>query len=165
VSTFHLLAVLHRHGVEFIVIGAFAAVAQGYPLPTQDVDITPSRDPVNLERLAAALSELRAELRLPGGTTHPFPIEPRYLGDSDSWTLATAAGDLDVHFRPGGTNGFDDLRRDAIEVTLRGTPVRLASLRDVIRMKEATGREKDQAQLPALRRTLELRRRREAEEP
>jgi hypothetical protein len=98
------------------------------------------------------------------GEGHPFPIEPRYLGDSDSWTLATAAGDLDVFFRPGGTNGFDDLRRDALEVRLRGTPVRLASLRDLIRMKEATGREQDLAQLPALRRTLELSRLPDAEE-
>jgi hypothetical protein len=161
VSSLDALAVLHCHGVEFLVIGAFAAVAQGYPLPTQDVDITPSRDPVNLERLAAALTELQAELRLPGGKTHPFPIEPKYLGDSDSWTLATTAGDLDLLFRPSGTNGFDDLRRDAVEVTLRGTPVRLASLRDIIRMKEASNRPKDQAQIPALRRTLELARERE----
>lgn len=143
------------------MIGAFAAVAQGYPLPTQDVDVTPSRDPLNLERLAAALSELGAELRLPGGTTHPFPIDPRYLGDSESWTLATSAGDLDIFFRPSGTSGFDDLRRDAVEVSLRGTPVLLASLRDIIRMKEASNREKDRAQLPALRRTLEVIRRRE----
>jgi hypothetical protein len=161
VSSFGALAVLHRHGVEFIVIGAFAAVAQGYPLPTQDVDVTPSRDLVNLERLAAALTQLRAELRLPGARTHPFPIEPRYLGSSDSWTLATTAGDLDILFRPSGTNGFDDLRRDAIEVKLRGTPVLLASLRDIIRMKEASNRPKDQAQIPALRRTLELLRERE----
>jgi hypothetical protein len=161
VSSFDALAVLHRHGVEFIVIGAFAAVAQGYPLPTQDVDITPSRDPVNLERLGAALTELRAELRLPGGKTHPFPIEASYLGDSDSWTLATSAGELGIVFTPSGTNGFDDLRRDAIEVTLRGMPVLLASLRDIIRMKEASNRPKDQAQIPALRRTLELVRRRE----
>jgi hypothetical protein len=161
VSSFDALAALHRHGVEFVVIGAFAAVAQGYPLPTQDVDVTPSRDPVNLERLAAALSELRAKLRLPGGRTHPFPIEPRYLGDSDSWALATTAGELDILFQPSGTNGFDDLRREAIEVTLRGTPVLLASLRDIIRMKEASNRPKDQAQLPALRRTLEVVRERE----
>ena len=160
-SSFDALAVLHRHDVEFIVIGAFAAVAQGYPLPTQDVDVTPARDPVNLERLAAALSELQAELRLPGARTHPFPIEARHLGDSDSWTLSTTAGDLDILFRPSGTNGFDDLRRDGLEITLRGTPVLLASLRDIIRMKEASNRPKDQAQIPALRRTLELIRARE----
>jgi hypothetical protein len=40
-------------------------------------------------------------------------------------------------------------------------PVLVASLRDVIRMKEASAREKDRLQLPALRRTLELIHRRE----
>jgi hypothetical protein len=160
---FDALAALNRHGVDFVVIGAFAAVAQGYPLPTEDLDITPSRDPANLERLAAALVELQAELRLSGGKTHPFPIEADYLGRADSWTLATTAGDLDIIFTPAGTEGFVDLGRDAVETTLRETPVRLASLRDIIRMKEASRRPKDEAQLPALRRTLEVIRRRERE--
>jgi hypothetical protein len=160
VSLFDALAVLRSHEVEYVVIGAFAAVAQGYPLPTEDVDVTPARTPENLERLAAALIELHAELRLPGGKTHPFPIEPAYLGDSDSWALATSAGDLDILFRPSGTNGYEDLRRDAVDAKLHGTPVQLASLRDIIRMKQASNRPKDQAQIPALRDTLELIRRR-----
>jgi hypothetical protein len=58
---------------------------------------------------------------------------------------------------PAGTTGYEDLRGDAFSVDLgTGTPVLMASLRDVIRMKEASAREKDRAQLPALRRTLEL---------
>ncbi len=160
---FKALSVLDRHGVRFIVIGAFSAVAQGYPLPTVDIDITPSRDPENLERLATALTELGAEVRLPGGETHSFPIDARFIGNSDSWTLATSFGDVDILFQPSGTNGYEDLRQDAVEITLRGTPVLLASLRDVIRMKEASNRPKDQAQLPALRQTLEVIRRRERE--
>jgi hypothetical protein len=157
---FRALAVLHRHGVRFIVIGAFSAVAQGYPLPTEDVDITPARDPDNLDRLAAALIELDAKLRLPGARTLDFPIEAGFLARSDSWTLATSAGDLDILFQPAGTSGYDDLRQDAVEQTFRGTPVLLASLLDIIRMKEASGRLKDEAQLPALRQTLEVIRRR-----
>jgi hypothetical protein len=159
---FDVLATLHEHGVEFVVIGAFSAVAQGYPLPTDDLDITPSRDPQNLERLASALEELTAELRLPGNRSMPFPIEPKFLGDSDSWTLMTKAGSVDILFLPSGTHGYEDLRREAVEVNLRGTPALLSSLRDVIRMKEASNREKDRQQLPALRRTLEVRRRRES---
>ena len=162
-SLFDALAVLHEHDTDFVVIGAFAAVAQGYPLPTEDLDIAPSRDGDNLERLAAALLELHAELRLPGGKTHSFPIDADYLARADSWTLATTAGPLDVLFAPTGTSGYEDLRRDAVRATLRGTPVLLASLRDIIRMKEAARRPKDEAQLPALRRTLEVIHRRERE--
>lgn len=160
---YRALEVLTRHGVQFVVIGAFSAVTQGYPLPTQDLDVTPTRDPENLERLAAALRELRAELRLPRDERLPFVLDAEYLARANSWTLSTDAGPLDIIFEPAGTAGFQDLSRDAIEQTIRGIQVLLASVRDVIRMKETSNRIKDQAQLPALRQTLEVIRRREAE--
>ena len=49
-----LLDALQRHGVEFIVVGAAAAIAQGSPLPTYDLDVTPANAPQNMERLVAA---------------------------------------------------------------------------------------------------------------
>jgi hypothetical protein len=156
-----LLEVLQRHDVRFIVIGAVAAISQGYPLPTEDFDATPARDPENIERLVEALRELDAKLRTP---TEPvaFPLDSKMLAGAESWTLATSAGPLDLLFAPAGTRGYDDLRREAVEVDLgTGKPALVASLRDVIRMKEAMAREKDRAQLPALRRTLEVIRDRE----
>lgn len=158
---FRLLEVLDSHGVQFVVVGAFAAVVQGYPLATQDLDVTPSGDPENLTRLASALRELRAHLRLPRGESVEFPIDAEFLATGTAWTLTTEAGPLDLVFEPAGTRGYEDLRRDAIRQELRRTPVLLASLRDVIRMKEASNRPKDQAQLPALRQTLEVIRERE----
>jgi hypothetical protein len=155
------LVSLQRHGVRFVVIGAVAAIAQGYPLTTRDLDITPARDPENIDRIVAALRELDAHLRTP---TDPvaFPLDARMLAAAEAWTLETTAGSLDLVFVPAGTSGYDDLRRDAIELDLgTGAPVSIASLRDVIRMKEASNREKDRAQLPALRRTLEVIRERE----
>jgi len=59
--------------------------------------------------------------------------------------------DLDPSFRPSGTQGFDDLRRDATQVVVRGTPVLLASFQDIVRSKEAAGRDKDRRALPILR--------------
>jgi hypothetical protein len=158
---FPLFAALSGHEVDYVVIGALAAIAQGYPLTTRDLDITPSRDLQNLERLAEALREVQAKLRLKGEVVE-FPIEASYLDRADSWTLVTRDGQLDVLFQPAGTEGYRDLRRDAVEITL-GVPVLVASLRDVIRMKEATQRPKDIAQLPALRQTLEVIRRHERE--
>ena len=145
-----------------MVIGIIAALAHGYPMTTRDVDVTPSREHTNVERLADALRELDAKLRTPREPVD-FPIEAEYLGRVDSWTLLTRAGELDILFEPAGTRGYPDLRRDAVEVTL-GVPVLVASLRDVIRMKEASARPKDLAQLPALRQTLEVIREREARE-
>jgi hypothetical protein len=157
-----LLETLVRHDVEFVVIGAIAAIAQGYPLTTQDLDVTPARTPENLSRLEPALTELGAKLRVGRGEPVAFPIEASFLGEAESWTLATPHGDFDLVFLPAGTRGYDDLQRDAVTVDLgEGLVVRMASLRDVIRMKEASNRPKDQAQLPALRQTLEVIRERE----
>ena len=158
---FRALEVLTRHEVRFVVVGAFSAVVQGYPLPTYDLDVTPARGRANLERLVPALVELDAQLRLPRDERLPFALDVRMLEQSETWTLATNAGPLDLVFAPAGTHGYDDLRRDAVEETVGGTRVLLASLRDVIRMKRASNRAKDQAQIPALAETLERVRERE----
>jgi hypothetical protein len=156
-----IVAALQKHGVRFVVIGAVAAIAHGSPLPTEDMDITPDRGDDNLESLAAALLDLKARLRTPRGVVE-FPIEPELLAGNTVWTLTTRAGDLDLSFEPTGTRGYDDLRRQAVELDLgSGTPALVASLADVIRSKEAANRPKDQAQLPALRQTLEVIRERE----
>jgi hypothetical protein len=150
------LAVLERHGVRYVVIGGIAAIAQGYPLTTQDLDVTPAKDTANLSQLVAALRELEARLRT---SSEPvaFPADEKMLAVADAWTLVTNRGPLDLIFEPPGTRGYEDLRRDAISVDLGTTkPVLVASLPDLIRMKEASAREKDRAQLPALRRTLEV---------
>src|SRR6266511_1578361 len=96
-----MLATLNEHGVRYIVVGAIAAIAQGYPLNTGDLDVTPARDPENLERLAHALRSLEARLRVPADAKGvEFPIDPTYLGDVDSWTFVTKHGELDVLFAP-----------------------------------------------------------------
>lgn len=158
------IATLNEHGVRYVVVGAIAAIAQGYPLNTGDLDITPARDPANLERLAAALRDLGARLRVPGDDTGvEFPIDANYLGDVDSWTLVTKHGELDVLFAPSGTRGYPDLHRNSVTIQIAGGEAEMAGLLDVIRMKEASARPKDLAQLPALRQTLEIVRERESQ--
>ncbi len=157
------LRALEEAGVEYVVIGAVAAVAAGAPVVTQDLDVTPSASPANLERLALALRALGARLRVPEEEAGvPFPIEPEMLATASSWTLTTRAGDLALVFLPAGTRGYDDLRRDATPVQIAGVIVHVASLADVIRSKQASGRAKDAAQLPILRRTLEMTRSRQS---
>jgi hypothetical protein len=85
-----LLEVLARHQVRFVVIGGIAALSHGYPLPTEDVDVTPARDRANLERLAAALRELEARLHStsdPAGV--PFPAFDDPSGDATVVDLGT----------------------------------------------------------------------------
>ena len=129
---------------------------------TEDIDITPATDFANLTSLAEALRELRARLR--SATDEKgvsFPFDAAMLRTAQTWNLTTTYGDLDLAFTPSGTKGYKDLRREASRVRLgAGLKVTVAALRDVIRSKEAAGRDKDLAQLPILRRTLEEMRRR-----
>jgi len=61
---------------------------------------------------------------------------------------------LHIAFRPSGTQGYSDLRRDATGIDLYDVTVEVASLRDVVRSKQAANRPKDQRVLPVLRELL-----------
>lgn len=151
-----ILAVLERHGVEFVVIGGLAAALHGSPFVTTDIDITPRRAQRNLERLSAALKELDARIRteaIPAGL--PFDHTARSLAGVSLLNLTTRFGDLDISIEPVGTAGYEDIARDAKPFEVGGARVLVASLADVVRSKEAAGREKDRLVLPTLRRLLE----------
>lgn len=152
-----VLEVLERHRVRYVVIGGFAAQLHGSPYDTSDVDVTPDRGRANLERLAEALGELGAEIRTEAGKVPPpLVLEPEALDRFQNLALTTVHGNLDVCLAPDGTHGFDDLRRAATrERITEALEVSVASLADVIRSKEAAGREKDRLHLPTLRRLLE----------
>ena len=151
-----MLEVLLRHDVTFVVIGGFAIELHEAPVvPTRDVDITPSGDRTNLVRLIGALNELKGRLRVPGGPAAgvavPGGLTPEFLQAMVSVALVTAAGPLDIALLPEGTEGYDDLARSQSHIEFQNLRLPVASLDDIIRSKEAAGREKDLLVLPALR--------------
>ena len=147
-----LLGVLDRNGVTYVLIGGIAAVAHGSLFPTEDVDITPAMAGDNLERLSAALRELNARIRVEGTAEElPFDHDAESLSAVQTWDLTTRYGDLDLSFVPSGTAGYPDLTRDVSEIRLFGIAVRVASLVDIVRSKQAANRPKDQRVLPTLR--------------
>ncbi len=152
-----ILEVLERHRVLYVVIGGLAAELRGSPYVTRDVDVTPARTRENFTKLAAALRELDAKFRIPD-MEEPLAValDERSFEQGTTWTFATKHGYLVVALLPDGTRGYDDLRRSATREQLTDTvTVFVAALADVIRSKEAAGREKDRAVLPILRQVLE----------
>ena len=153
------LTALSEGGVRFVLIGGIAARLRGAPVLTEDIDITPDRSQSNLEALAAVLVGLNAKLRTPNDPDGvAFPMDATMLKVNASWTLVTDAGDLDLVFEPAGTKGYEDLIRSAEGMAItadRSVIIPVAALIDIIRSKEAAGRDKDRAALPLLRRTLE----------
>ncbi|GAB3389518.1 hypothetical protein GCM10027568_11870 [Humibacter soli] len=150
-----ILKVLGEHDVHFVLIGGLAAILQGSPFPTEDVDITPQRTTENLGRLSSALRDLDARVYTqsePDGL--PFARDAASLGAASVWNLATRLGRLDISFAPNGTEGFPDLDEGALTIAIRGIDTRVASLADIIRSKQAANRPKDQRVLPTLREIL-----------
>jgi hypothetical protein len=150
-----LIATLARHKVRYVLIGAIAARLHGFPRATADADITPATDAANLRQLAAALRELDARVfteGVPEGLA--FDCSAATLRRARLWNLVTDAGRLDLAFTPSGTEGFDDLARDAVTFEVYGTTILAASLPAIIRSKEAAGRPQDMEDVVVMREML-----------
>jgi hypothetical protein len=127
-----------------------AGIAHGFSAATFDLDICHERSPANLHALASALQELHATLRGAPADV-PFQLDARTLAFGDHFTFSTDAGDLECLGTPQGTEGFEDLVRNAVRMELaEDLTVKVAALDDLIRMKRATVRPKDRIALQVL---------------
>jgi hypothetical protein len=146
-----ILDTLARHHVEYVLIGGLAATLHGSSAVTNDADICPDPSPENCERLAAALRDMDARVRTdtdPDGIM--FAGDAHFLRGTQLVNLTTRYGDFDIAFQPAGTDRYEDLAERAVDVAIDGTIVRVASIADIIRSKEAANRPKDRATLPIL---------------
>jgi len=146
------LEILAKHGVELVVVGGVAAVLNGAPLATFDLDVVHARSPENLARLMAALNELEARYRDPIG--RDLRPEVSALAGDGHHLLLTRCGPVDVLGQIGRGRRYEDLVPDTIEVHVGVIAVMVLSLSALIRTKEEAGRDKDRAALGILRQTL-----------
>lgn len=147
-----VLKVLVDEGVDFIVIGGLAARLHGSSLLTADVDVLPSRQEENLQRLGSALRQLNARIRTAGD-----PVETRidgaFLASMPTMlNLVTDAGDVDIAFTPAGPlSGYEEWRIHAVEMDVAdGMVIHVAALDDIIASKKAADRPKDRMSVPYL---------------
>jgi hypothetical protein len=138
-----ILDTLLAHRIDFVLIGGLAGIVRGSSYPSYDIDIAYGRERENLERLAAALSELGATLR--GAPPNlPFLLDARTLENGSHFTFDTPYGSLDILSDPDGAPPYAALRAGAgVPLEVEGVPMRVASLDHLIAMKEASGRPKD----------------------
>ena len=161
-----LVEVLDRHGVRYLFVGGVAAIANGATRLTHDIDLMPERGD-NLTRLAAALEELHAQMRLrPEEPPLPVPDVELLVRQLAGSTWATDAGPVDVLVAMRSTDGRDVVYEDVIDQAVKsfaaGIEVTAIGLDDLIAVKEAAGRPKD---LDALIELRAIRQRRSDERP
>jgi predicted nucleotidyltransferase len=143
------LKALTERGVNFVVVGGYAATLYGSAYLTRDLDICYERTPENMERLVSALRPYHPRLR--GAPPDlPFIFDMKTLSQGMNFTLQTDIGDIDLLGRIDGVGEFPDCARDAISISSYGMNCRVASLDSLIRSKRAAGRVKDLNVLPEL---------------
>jgi len=134
-----------------MTIGAWAVIAHGYVRATADIDFIARLDQDNIARLANALSELNARLR--GIDADKLDIDPRnpaVLATGASFTMDTDAGPLDFLNDVPGALDYDDMQSRARCADAGGVTVWVVGYEDLIRMKEASGRDQDLLDVAAL---------------
>ncbi|MDI1446829.1 DUF6036 family nucleotidyltransferase [Polyangium sp. 6x1] len=151
-----ILRTLLHHRVDFVVVGGMAAVLQGAPVHTFDIDIVYSRAEDNVARLLAALRDLDAVFR-----TDPRRLVPNesHLLSAGHKLLSTRHGVLDVLGTIEEDTSYEDLLPDTLWLEVAGAPIRVLSLERLIQIKEKLTRPKDRAMLLVLKATLEEKRR------
>ncbi len=151
-----LLAQLAASGTEFLLVGGLAAVAQGAPLATIDVDVVHHRTPDNVTRLLSFLGSVDGRYRgRPAGQVLR-PTAEALLGDGHH-LLTTSAGQLDVLGAIEGGRDYASLLPESVAVAVEGQAVRVVRLETLAALKRGATGAKERLVLEILEETLRRR--------
>jgi hypothetical protein len=166
-----ILATFARHDVQYVLVGGLASQAHGATRVTKDLDACPAWTSDNLARVAAALTELQARMKIGEGSvdTLEVNIDARTIHNTELGAWRTIAGDIDVLLGIPSTSRwelarYDQLAKEATVIEIDGQHIPVASLDDIIRSKEIADRPKDREALDELR-TLRDRQRETERQP
>lgn len=144
-DVFRLHAALSEHGVEYMIIGKGAAILQGYSSTTQDIDIYPSKEFGNREKLLAALKQLGFEFDIDTHGTIQSPSKDILAGKD--FVELKGPFELDVVFAPDGFESYEEAL--PMKRNVEGFPV--MGIDGIIRSKTAAGRKRDLNDIDDLR--------------
>ena len=136
-----MLLALSDEKVKYLLVGAYALAAHGYPRATMDIDIWVMPSPQNadavmraLRRFGAPLHNLTKEDLQKDGTIFQIGVAPRRID-----IITTASG-----------LRFEETFERSLSVIIEGIKVHIPSVDDLIHNKRASGRTKDLADAEAL---------------
>ena len=149
-----LLERLLTHDVDFVLVGGLACVVHGSPLVTQDIDICLAINDEQLGKLRVALKDLHPRHRMNPNFKPSFLEFPPKSDGVNNIYLETDLGVLDILSELKPVGDFATVKRNAITISLYGHTCRVASIEDLIRIKETMTRPKDQETLVYLKKLL-----------
>jgi hypothetical protein len=133
-----LLYVFNAHGVEYLVVGAYALAAHGRVRATGDLDVWVKPESANAVRVMKALTVFGAPLH---DLTQDDLIQPGVV-----FQVGVAPLRIDVLTGIDGV-GFDEAWTGRVMTNFADQPVPVLSVEHLIRNKRAAGRAQDLADL------------------
>ena len=137
-----MLSALSAAGAEYLIVGAYAMAAHGWPRATGAIDIWVRPTAANAERVMQALKQYGAPL---------FDLTAADLTRSDTvFQIGVPPGRVDILSGVSGLE-FDEAWTSRVTVTLAGVEVSAIGFDALLKNKLAAGRPKDLADIAWLR--------------
>jgi predicted nucleotidyltransferase len=137
-----LLRRLADAGLDFVIVGGYAAVSHGSSYLTRDVDICAVLTDENVAKIRRALGDWNPKHRMTPQKLSFLTYPPAGQALKNIY-LQTDRGVVDILTSVLGVGDFQRLRSQAEELEVDGQRLHVISLADLIIAKEAMGREKD----------------------
>jgi len=129
-----ILLALNEERVDYIIVGAYALAVHGYPRATMDIDIWVRPSAINAEAVLKALKKFGAPL---------LNLTKVDLTKNDTiFQIGIAPRRIDIITGASGLS-FAAASENALEVIIEGIKVKVLSINDLIKNKQASGRPKD----------------------
>jgi hypothetical protein len=128
--------------VKFLLVGAYALAAHGYPRATMDIDIWVMPSPDNAEAVLRALRRF-------GAPTEDLTATDLQKDDT-IFQIGVAPRRIDIITGASGLR-FEEAFAHSIAIDIEGLSIHIPSVDDLIRNKLATGRTKDLADVETLK--------------
>ncbi len=140
--------------IEFIVVGGLAAVAQGAPITTFDLDIVHRPTDENIARLIKFLKSVDAYQRRPDETIIPAnKLNFQGLGHQ---LMVTSLGPLDVLSTIEKNMGYEELLPLTVEIEFSGKMLRVLDIESMIDLKKNATDPQEKYRLQIYKETLQL---------
>jgi len=136
-----MLVALNEANVKYLVVGAYAVAAHGYPRATGDLDLW-------IQATAESASGVMQALRVFGAPTHEID-EADFAVPSIVFQIGVPPGRIDLLTSVSGLE-FESAWLNRVQLNIDDVSFYVVGLKDLIQNKRASGRPKDLADIAGL---------------
>jgi hypothetical protein len=133
-----MLSCLKDEGVEFIIVGAYALAAHGFPRATGDIDIWVKDSPENARKILRALAKF-------GAPTSDL-TDKDFTAQETVFQIGVEPSRIDILTGIDGVE-FEQAWHNKVGVAIDDLEIFVLSKADMLKNKLAAGRDKDQGDI------------------